>query len=123
MNIRQRRWLELINNYDLEFIYHEGKANVVVDALSRKTSHFLGALVELHRDIEKLNLEIVQRGELESRLASLSIQPIIFEEILASQSSDPLLEKMREYIKEGTREKMRVYIPIWKRDDISMDFV
>ena len=34
--MRQRRWLELIKDYDLEILYHLGKANVVVDALNRK---------------------------------------------------------------------------------------
>jgi hypothetical protein len=34
--MRQRRWLELIKDYDLEVHYHPGKANVVADALSRK---------------------------------------------------------------------------------------
>ncbi|GJX48088.1 putative reverse transcriptase domain-containing protein [Tanacetum coccineum] len=36
LNIRQRRWLELLCDYDCEIRYHRGKANVVVDALSRK---------------------------------------------------------------------------------------
>jgi hypothetical protein len=36
LNMRQRRWLELINDYDLEVHYHPGKTNVVADALSRK---------------------------------------------------------------------------------------
>jgi hypothetical protein len=35
MNLRQRRWLELIKDYALSIQYHTGKANVVVDALSR----------------------------------------------------------------------------------------
>nr|GFC75445.1 putative reverse transcriptase domain-containing protein [Tanacetum cinerariifolium] len=36
LNMRQRRWLELLSDYDCEIRYHLGKANVVADALSRK---------------------------------------------------------------------------------------
>ena len=36
LNMRQRRWLELIKDYDLEIQYHPRKANTIVDALSRK---------------------------------------------------------------------------------------
>nr|GFC12832.1 putative reverse transcriptase domain-containing protein [Tanacetum cinerariifolium] len=36
LNMRQRQWLELLSDYDCEIRYHSGKANVVVDALSRK---------------------------------------------------------------------------------------
>jgi hypothetical protein len=36
LNMRQRRWLELIKDYELEFHYHTGKANVVVDAMTHK---------------------------------------------------------------------------------------
>jgi hypothetical protein len=37
LNMRQHKWLELVKDYDLEIHYHPGKANVVADALSRKS--------------------------------------------------------------------------------------
>jgi hypothetical protein len=39
LNTRERRWLELIKDYELEVHYHPGKANVVVDALSHKAHY------------------------------------------------------------------------------------
>ena len=71
LNMRQRRWLELIKDYDLEIQYHEGKANVVADDLSRKLTHGVNALVvadELCREMERLNLEVVSSGSLEGLL-------------------------------------------------------
>ena len=39
--LRQRRWLELVKDYNLEIMYHPSKANVIADTLSRKTAHSL----------------------------------------------------------------------------------
>ena len=36
LNMRQRKWMEYLKDYDFELLYHPGKANVVADALSRK---------------------------------------------------------------------------------------
>lgn len=46
LNMRQRRWLELLEDYDFGLNYHPGKANVVVDALSRKTLHLSAMMVK-----------------------------------------------------------------------------
>jgi hypothetical protein len=66
LNMRQRRWLELIKDYDLKIHYHPGKANVVVDALSRKAScHCLIVRTPdttLCQEMEKLNLGKCRRG-------------------------------------------------------------
>jgi hypothetical protein len=66
-NLRQRRWLELIKDYDLDIQYHPGKANVVADTSSRKgqTSMLIGHLLpqELCWEMAQLNLEIVASSE------------------------------------------------------------
>jgi hypothetical protein len=63
LNLRQRRWLELIKDYDLGIIYHPGKANVVADALSQrkycKATFSKRMRPELCREIKYLNLTIV----------------------------------------------------------------
>jgi hypothetical protein len=66
LNMRQRRWLELIKDYNLEIHYHPGKANVVADALSRKSHcHTLITSTlspELRGELEEYQLELVPSG-------------------------------------------------------------
>jgi hypothetical protein len=67
LNLRQRRWLELIKDYDLGINYHPGKANVVVDALSRRfhVSQLVvdSMPIELCEEFNKFNLRIVANTE------------------------------------------------------------
>src|SRR3954466_2042155 len=51
LNLRQRRWLELIKDYDMRLHYHPGKANVVVDALSRKSHVYTLMTGELPKEL------------------------------------------------------------------------
>jgi hypothetical protein len=60
LNMRRQRWLELIKDYELEIHYHLGKANVVVDALSRKSQVNMLAThpmsYELAKEFDRLSL-------------------------------------------------------------------
>ena len=62
LNLRQRRWLELMKDYDLDIQYHAGKANVVADALSRKSQINLASIItsETHllEEMRRMNLHV-----------------------------------------------------------------
>ncbi|GKA46934.1 hypothetical protein Tco_0739817, partial [Tanacetum coccineum] len=57
LNLRQRRWIELLSDYDCEIWYHPGKANVVADALSRKERikplRVRALMMTVHNDLPK----------------------------------------------------------------------
>nr|GEU38932.1 hypothetical protein [Tanacetum cinerariifolium] len=61
LNVRQRRWIELLSVYDCEIWYHPGKANVVADALSRKERikplRVRALMMTVHNDLLKQILE------------------------------------------------------------------
>ena len=66
LNLRQRRWLELLKDYELVIDYHPGKANIVADALSRKSLFALRAL--------NTRLTLTEDGSL---FAELKARPLI----------------------------------------------
>ncbi|GKV24406.1 hypothetical protein SLEP1_g34021 [Rubroshorea leprosula] len=101
LNMRQRRWLELLKDYDLVINYHPGKANVVADALSRKNHSMLAVLITSQRyileDLIKMDVR-VYRHDLDALLASLQVQPTLIEKIKIAQLDDPFLQQMRKKV-------------------------
>ncbi|KAJ9551933.1 LOW QUALITY PROTEIN: hypothetical protein OSB04_015978 [Centaurea solstitialis] len=59
LNMRQRRWIELLSDYDCEILYHPGKRNVVADALSRKGGKVKPGIVDSRMGIVAYRISIV----------------------------------------------------------------
>jgi ribonuclease HI len=101
LNMRQRRWLELIKDYDLSLQYHPGKANVVADALSCKA--YVNCLStdelpeDLCRGLRDLSLEVVPSGF----VTSLVVQPTLMDRIREAQKGDKEIKDIRSALKEG----------------------
>src|SRR5437667_459649 len=95
LNMRQRRWLELIKDYNLEVHYHPGKANVVADALSRKrhcNCHIAsGTMNTLCAELEGLNLEMLTHGA----VLNLELVPALREQIIIAQRNDKGIAHIR----------------------------
>jgi hypothetical protein len=94
--MRQRRWLELIKDYDLEIHYHPGKANMVADALSCKTfCHCLTVRAPdttICQEMEKLNLGIVQQGI----LANVKLELVLLQRIIDAQRTNKGMKYIHE---------------------------
>ena len=103
LNMRQRRWLELIKDYDCEINYHPGKANVVADALSRKSMVELAAhgisQPYLIKEFTGMGLEVVGEG-MPVHLADL-VQSKLLTRIKVAQLKDPECAKIKQLLVEG----------------------
>jgi hypothetical protein len=102
MNLRQRRWLELIKDYDLGINYHPEKANVVADALSHR-SHVSKLVVdsmpfELCEEFDKLNMRIVANTE----AMEIEVGSNLLQEIQKGQVEDERIQDIKRNIKEET---------------------
>ncbi|KAK5775580.1 hypothetical protein PVK06_043482 [Gossypium arboreum] len=84
LNLRQRRWLELLKDYELVIDYHPGKANVVADALSRKALSALRAM-DAHLSVSPEEVLVVE----------LEAKPLLIHQILEPQKVDAKLVAKR----------------------------
>ena len=97
LNLRQRRWLELIKDYDLIIDYHPGKANVVDDALSRKSLFALRAM--------NTRLSLTDDGSI---LAELRAKPTFLQQICEAQKNDEKLQVKRAQCESGNDSEFQI---------------
>ena len=97
LNLRQRRWMELIKDYDCVIDYHPRKANVVADALSRKTVQTLRAL--------NANLSLSNDGTV---VAELVARPNLLNRVLEAQKKDEKISSIIDQIIDGKETEFAV---------------
>ena len=97
----------VVSNYDLQIYYHPRKANMVVDALSRKSQASVSCMIttqkKLLRDLEMMKIKVCVLGK-NATLAALTIQPLLIDEIKITQKEDQQLQEINERIKDVTKQ-------------------
>ena len=97
LNLRQRRWMELIKDYDCVIDYHQGKANVVADALSRKTMQTLRTL--------NAHLSLTDDGTVVTKLIA---RPSLLNRVLEAQRKDEKIGVIESQIGNGKEVEFTV---------------
>nr|GEX17114.1 hypothetical protein [Tanacetum cinerariifolium] len=136
LNMRQRRWLELLSDYDCDIRYHPGKANIVADALSSQIEALKLENLEkedvggmIRRDISKEKLEptcewnfVSKRQELVTLLWRLK-WPNMKANIATYVSKCLTCARVKAEHQRPSRLLVQSAIPEWKWDNITMDFI
>jgi hypothetical protein len=105
--MRQQRWLELIKDYELEIHYHPGKANVVADALSRKSQvNMLAAHpmpYELAKEFDRSSLGFLNN----TQGVTIELEPTLEQDIRKGQKDDEKINEIRQLIIDGKGKDFR----------------
>ena len=107
LNMRQRRWMEVLEDYDFTLHYHPGKANVVTDALSRKSQGVLASIASREwRMLETVGQYRLQYDEqAQGTLGSMMAMPSLWSRVIESQLQDAELVSIRDRVQSGTTDE------------------
>ncbi|GKB20607.1 putative reverse transcriptase domain-containing protein, partial [Tanacetum coccineum] len=134
LNMRQRRWLELLSDYSYEICYHLGKANVVADALSRKERikplRVRALVLTIDLNLPKLEqhadgtLCLNGRSWIPCRdLKKLYWWPNMKAKIATYVSKCLTCAKVKAECQKPSGLLFQPVIPVWKWENITIDFV
>ncbi|KAA0047517.1 pol protein [Cucumis melo var. makuwa] len=126
LNMRQRRWLKLVKDYDCKILYHPDKANVVTDAFSRKVSHSAALITEqtsLLRDFERAEIAVshcLAEARQDEEFSISSDDGLMFERRLCV----PIEKAVKiELLTEAYSSSFSMHPGRWKWESVSMDFI
>ena len=107
LNMRQRRWMEFLEDYDFTLHYHPGKANVLADALSRKSQGILASIASQEwRMLETVGQFRLQYNEqAQGTLGSMIATPSLLRRVIESQVQDAKLVSIRGRVQLGTADE------------------
>ncbi|KAL2243565.1 UNVERIFIED_CONTAM: Retrovirus-related Pol polyprotein from transposon [Sesamum indicum] len=107
LNLRQRRWMELLKDYDCTIDYHPGKANIVADAWSRKTMDQLAGMIcyniEYLTALRAMDVHFSIGGDI--LLATIQVKPSRKDKIKDAQARDPYLLRMKAKVQKGKSDQ------------------
>ena len=100
LNMRQRRWMEFLEDYDFTLHYHPGKENVVADALSRKSRGELASIASREwRMLETVGQFGLQYSEqTQGTLESLVATPSLLSRVIDSQWQETEIASIRDRV-------------------------
>ena len=105
--MRQRGWMEFLEDYDFTLYYHPGKANVVADALRRKSRGALASIASrewrMLETVGQFGLEY--RKQAQGTLGSLVATPSLLSRVIESQGQDAEIVSIKDRVQPGTCDK------------------
>ncbi|CAN6697952.1 unnamed protein product [Malus baccata var. baccata] len=105
-------WIELLSDYDCTIEYHPCRANVVVDALSRKPQGRINALyachVPLFADLRSTGVKLGVEKREEALLDNFQVRPILIDRVLEAQMNDEEIQELIEARNQGKKKDLRI---------------
>ena len=103
LNMRQRRWMEFLEDYDFTLHYHPGKVNVVANALSRKSQGALASIASREwRMLETVGQFGLQYSEqAQGVMGNLVATPSLLSKVIESQGQDTEVASIRDRVRSG----------------------
>ena len=105
--MRQRRWMEYLDDYEFTLHYHLGKENVVADALSRKSRGVLASTAsrewQMLKTVGQFRLQYSDQAQ--GVLGSLVAMPSLLSKVIESQGQDVEILSIRNRVMSGTGDE------------------